>query len=94
MIDDIAKQHERFGRIVTDIIAAYAATLDSRNVASDATPQSLAKLFDEPLPEKGIAAEEIFERYQAGCDYARNAGPQPSILWSIQPNASSDWRLG
>ena len=62
MTDDIAKQHEEFGRIVTEILVAYASTLDSRNVTSDATPQSLEALFDESLPETGVAAQEIFER--------------------------------
>ncbi len=64
MIPNIAEEHERLGRAVTAIISEYVATLDSRKVTSEATPQSLEKLFDEPFPEKGIAIEEIFARYK------------------------------
>lgn len=85
MIDDTAKQHERFGRIVTEILADYAATLDSRNVTSDATPSSLAKLFDEPLPEKGIAAEEIFERYRRDVITHAMQVPSPRYFGQFNP---------
>jgi glutamate/tyrosine decarboxylase-like PLP-dependent enzyme len=61
--DDLATQHERLGRAVTKIITDYAATLDSRKVSSSATPQDLLKLFEEPFPEHGIAAEEILARF-------------------------------
>jgi glutamate/tyrosine decarboxylase-like PLP-dependent enzyme len=61
--DDLATQHERLGRAVTKIISDYAATLDSRKVTSLATPQDLLKVFDEPFPEQGIAAEEILARF-------------------------------
>jgi glutamate/tyrosine decarboxylase-like PLP-dependent enzyme len=63
MTDDLATQHERLGRAVTKIISDYAATLDSRKVTSSATPQDLLKIFDEPFPEQGIAAEEILGRF-------------------------------
>ncbi len=62
MFDDLAKQHEQLGRAVTAIISAYARGLDSTVVASAATVQDLAKLFDEPFPEQGIPIEEILER--------------------------------
>ena len=63
MTDDLVTQHERLGRAVTTIIADYVATLDSRKVTSTATPQDLLKVFDEPFPEQGIAAEEILARF-------------------------------
>ena len=63
MIDDLAKQHESLGKAVTAIITEYAASLDSRKVTSTATPQELERIFDEPFPEKGIANEEILERF-------------------------------
>ena len=46
MFEDIAKQHERLGKVVTEIITNYAATLDSRKVTSPATPKDLEKLFE------------------------------------------------
>ncbi|HEX3282391.1 MAG TPA: aminotransferase class V-fold PLP-dependent enzyme [Pyrinomonadaceae bacterium] len=61
--DDLATQHERLGRAVARIISDYAATLDSRKVTSFATPEDLFKIFDEPFPEQGIAAEEILTRF-------------------------------
>jgi glutamate/tyrosine decarboxylase-like PLP-dependent enzyme len=63
MTADLAKQHERLGRAVTAIISDYVATLDSRKVTSSATPQDLLKMFAEPFPEQGIAAEEILARF-------------------------------
>src|SRR6185312_13138795 len=63
MSDDLAAQHERLGRAVTKIISDYAATLDSRKVTSPATPPDLLRIFDEPFPEQGIAAEEILGRF-------------------------------
>jgi aromatic-L-amino-acid decarboxylase len=63
LTDRIAERHERLGRAVTDIIAEYAGSLDARKVTSGATPHDLEKLFDEPFPEEGIAAEEILARF-------------------------------
>lgn len=85
MTDDIAKQHAQFGRIVTEILTAYAATLDSRKVTSDATPQSLAKLFDEPLPESGIAGEEIFDRYRQDVIAHAMQVPSPRYFGQFNP---------
>lgn len=85
MTDDIAKQHEEFGRIVTEILVAYASTLDSRKVTSDATPQSLEKLFDESLPETGIAAHEIFERYKHDVITHAMQVPSPRYFGQFNP---------
>ena len=85
MTDDIAKQHEEFGRIVTEIIVAYASTLDSRKVTSEATPQSLEKLFDESLPETGIAAQEIFERYKQDVITHAMQVPSPRYFGQFNP---------
>jgi len=71
MIEDLAKQHKHLGRAVTDIIAENAASLDSRRVTSEATPADLQKLFDEPLPEKGIGVDQILARFKS--DVAPNA---------------------
>lgn len=85
MTDDIAKQHEEFGRIVTEILVAYASTLDSRKVTSEATPQSLEKLFDESLPETGIAAQEIFERYKQDVITHSMQVPSPRYFGQFNP---------
>jgi len=63
LTDQIALQHERLGRAVTEIIKEYVAGLDSRKVTSSATPRDLEKIFDEPFPEQGITIEEILARF-------------------------------
>jgi aromatic-L-amino-acid decarboxylase len=63
MSDDLARQHEQLGRAVTEIITDYVRSLDTRKVTSPATPPELEKLFDEPLPEQGLAPKEIFARF-------------------------------
>ena len=85
MIDDIAKQHEEFGCIVTEIVTAYARTVHSRKVTSDATPQSLEKMFDEPFPETGIAAQEIFERYRQDVISHAMQVPSPRYFGQFNP---------
>jgi glutamate/tyrosine decarboxylase-like PLP-dependent enzyme len=59
MFDELAEQHEQLGRAVTAIISEFSRQLDSRHVASEATPAFLEKLFNEPFPEQGVAFEEI-----------------------------------
>ena len=59
MIDDFVEQHRFLGQAVARIIGDHVAGLESRRVTPEATPAELEKLFDEPLPEKGIAIEEI-----------------------------------
>lgn len=64
MFDDLAEQHEQLGRAVTAIISEFARQLDSRHVASGATPKELQELFNEPFPEQGVAFEEILTQVQ------------------------------
>ena len=63
LMDDFVEQHKRLGPAVAAIIADYAATLDQRKVTSPATPGDLGRLFDETLPEHGIAIEEILNAF-------------------------------
>ena len=64
MKNSLSAEHEQLGRAVTEIIAAYAATLDSAPVCSNATPAELARLFDEPLPREGTPLEETLRRFK------------------------------
>src|SRR4026209_524930 len=84
MLEDIVEQHERLGRAVTSIITDFAASLETRRVASEATPADLEKLFAEPLPEKGITLEEILARFRN--DIAANAMGVPSPRYFGQFN--------
>ena len=62
-IEDLVEQHERLGRAVTRIIADFAATLDSRPVATPATPSDLETIFAEELPESGIELDDLLARF-------------------------------
>src|SRR5689334_24504180 len=84
MIDEFVEQHRLLGPSVARIIADHVAGLATRRVTPEATPADLEKLFDEPLPEKGIALEEILERFRD--DIAPNAMGVPSPRYFGQFN--------
>ncbi|MDQ3474387.1 MAG: aminotransferase class V-fold PLP-dependent enzyme [Acidobacteriota bacterium] len=84
MWEDLVAQHELLGRAVTGIIADFAASLETRRVASAATPKDLHKLFAEPLPENGIGLDEILSRFRT--DVAPHAMTVPSPRYFGQFN--------
>ena len=84
MIDDFVEQHRLLGPQITRIITDHVATLATRRVTPKATPAELEKLFDEPLPEKGIAIEAILDRFRE--DVAPNAMGVPSPRYFGQFN--------
>ncbi|MBA3241001.1 MAG: aminotransferase class V-fold PLP-dependent enzyme [Acidobacteria bacterium] len=61
--ETVGAEHERLGRAVTSLVAAYASALDDVPVCSKATPEELEKLFDEMLPLEGLGSEEILEQF-------------------------------
>ena len=71
MIEDFVEQHQILGNSVARIISEHVAGLANRRVTPEATVAELEKLFDEPLPEKGIAIEDILARFRN--DIAPNA---------------------
>src|SRR6266550_4279548 len=85
MIDDLAEQHDRIGRAVTSIVVEYAAGLDARRVNSDATPEGLEKIFDEPFPEKGLSAEEILTRFKRDVITHAMQVPSPRYYGQFNP---------
>src|SRR5215211_6789211 len=84
MIDDFVEQHRFLGPAVARIVADHVAGLATRRVTPEATPADLEKLFDEPLPEKGIALKEILARFRN--DVAPNAMGVPSARYFGQFN--------
>src|SRR5215217_7343392 len=84
MIDDFVEQHRFLGPAVARIVADHVAGLATRRVTPEATPADLEKLFDEPLPEKGIAPEDILARFRN--DLAPNAMGVPSPRYFGQFN--------
>ncbi|HYK21832.1 MAG TPA: aminotransferase class V-fold PLP-dependent enzyme [Pyrinomonadaceae bacterium] len=84
MIDEFVEQHRLLGPAVARIIADHVAGLATRRVTPEATPAELEKLFDEPLPEKGISLEDILARFRT--DIAPNAMGVPSPRYFGQFN--------
>ena len=83
-IEKLAEQHEHIGRAVTRIISDFAASLDSRPVATDALPSDLKTIFGENLPENGIGIDEILTRFTS--DIAAHAMGVPSPRYYGQFN--------
>jgi len=84
MIDEFVEQHRKLGVAVAQLIADHVAELDSRRVTPESTPAELEQLFNEPLPEKGIALDEILARFRR--DIAPNAMGVPSPRYYGQFN--------
>ncbi len=85
MSEDLAKLHQHIGRAVTDIVAEFAASLDSRKVTSDATPEQLEKVFDEPFPEQGTPVDEILNRYRRDVLAHAMVVPSPRYFGQFNP---------
>lgn len=85
MIDDFVEQHRLLGKAVPEIINAYAAALDTRRVTPAATPADLEKLFDEPLPEKGIAIDDILRRFREDVEPNAMGVPSPKYFGQFNP---------
>ena len=84
MFDEFVEQHKFLGPAVARIISDHVAGLATRRVTPEATPADLEKLFDEPMPERGIALEEILARFRD--DIAPNAMGVPSPRYFGQFN--------
>ena len=85
MIDDFVEQHKLLGKAVPEIINAYAAALETRRVTPAATPADLEKLFDEPLPEKGIPIDDILRRFREDIEPNAMGVPSPKYFGQFNP---------
>jgi glutamate/tyrosine decarboxylase-like PLP-dependent enzyme len=85
MIDDFVEQHRLLGDAVTKIVNDYAAGLDSRRVTPAATPAEMEKLFDEPLPEKGLPIEDILRRFREDIEPNAMGVPSPKYFGQFNP---------
>jgi len=85
MIDDFVEQHRFLGTAVPPIINEHVAGLANRRVTPEATVAQLEKLFDEPLPERGVSIDEILARFRN--DIAPNAMgvPNPRYFGQFNP---------
>src|SRR5215216_4334915 len=85
MIDDFVEQHQFLGNAILRIIVDHVAGLTSRRVTPEATPAQLEKLFDEPLPEKGAALEEILARFRTHIAPNAMGVPSPRYFGQFNP---------
>ena len=82
--DELSRLHETLGSAVTKLISDHARSLESRPVTSQATPDDLQKLFEEPLPLHGVPAQEILDKFAR--DVVPNAMQVPSPRYFGQFN--------
>lgn len=82
--DELRQQHAEIGAAVTKLISERAAALESLPVAPPATPDELKKLFNEPLPQDGLAAKAILDQFAR--DVAPHAMQVPSPRYFGQFN--------
>lgn len=84
-MEDITTQHELIGNSVTKIITDFVRELDSRRVTSEATVPDTYKLFDEPIPEEGIAIEDILSRFVKDIAPHAMLVPSPRYFGQFNP---------
>jgi glutamate/tyrosine decarboxylase-like PLP-dependent enzyme len=85
MIDDFVEQHRRLGKAVAEIVSEHVAGLAGRRVTPEANPAQLEKLFDEPLPEKGISIDEILARFRNDIAPHAMGVPSPRYFGQFNP---------
>src|SRR6266850_1473796 len=56
-----AKEFRNVGHQVVDLLADYLASIDQKPITPQVEPGNVHGLFDEPLPQRGIAAEDILK---------------------------------
>ncbi len=83
--ETLSEEHQRLGRAVTNLISEHAARLDSALVTSRATPADLKLLFNEPLPQEGISAEEIFAQFARDVEPHAMQVPSPHYFGQFNP---------
>jgi glutamate/tyrosine decarboxylase-like PLP-dependent enzyme len=84
-MEDLVEQHEHLGRAVTRIIADFAASLDSRPVATNVTPSDLETTFAEELPENGTELDEILARFTSDVAAHAQVVPSPRYYGQFNP---------
>ena len=59
-----ATEFRNAGHLVVDLLADYLASVDQKRITPDIDPEKVRALFDEPMPQHGIAAEDILKELQ------------------------------
>lgn len=83
--DELSRLHETLGNAITKLISDHALSLESRPVTSQATPDDLKKLFEEPLPLKGAPAQEILDKFARDVVPHAMQVPSPRYFGQFNP---------
>jgi glutamate/tyrosine decarboxylase-like PLP-dependent enzyme len=83
--ETLSEEHQRLGRAATKLISEHAARLNTAPVTSRATPADLKFLFNEPLPQSGIPAEEIFAQFARDVEPHVMQVPSPHYFGQFNP---------
>ncbi|MGH9381213.1 MAG: pyridoxal phosphate-dependent decarboxylase family protein [Thermoanaerobaculia bacterium] len=82
-------EFRRVGHAVIDQLAAYFDSLEDRPVFPDVEPADLSRLFDEPVPRAGVAAEQVLaeldEKLYPYCTHTGHGGYMGLITASPLP---------
>ncbi len=83
--ETLSEQHQRMGRAVTRLISEHAARLESAPETSRPPPADLKILFEEPLPQAGTPAEEIFAQFARDVEPHAMQVPSPRYFGQFNP---------
>ena len=85
MFDDFVEQHKTLSSLVPEAVLEFISTLDTRRVAPEATVNQLVEMFDEPLPENGIAIGQIVDRFRTQVAPNAMGVPSPRYFGQFNP---------
>src|SRR6201987_5449062 len=80
------REFREVGHRVVDLLSSYFEHIEEKRVFPDVEPSFLASLFDEPLPEDSISAEQVLNEIQKKVlPYCTHVG-HPGYMGLITPS--------
>jgi glutamate/tyrosine decarboxylase-like PLP-dependent enzyme len=80
------KEFRKFGHQVVDLLAEYLENIEEKRVFPDVDPKAISRLFEESLPEKPEAFDEVLsELQQKLLPYCTHVG-HPGYMGLITPS--------
>jgi aromatic-L-amino-acid/L-tryptophan decarboxylase len=84
-----AREFRQIGHQVIDLLAEYFEHVEEKAVFPDVEPQVLTSLFDEPLPQASIPAQQVLgeleEKFLPYCTHVGHPGYMGLITPSPNP---------
>ena len=85
MFDDFVEQHKKLSTLIPDAVMEFVSTLDTRRVAPEASVDELVQMFDEPLPENGMAIDQIIDCFRKQVAPNAMGVPSPRYFGQFNP---------